>query len=135
MDSIVWNIAAFLSPPQFSGLSLSSSWGENSLLQVLPGRTAGLLLVGMGWLGYSMMATVSLRYCRSCCGVGMVAIRQVGSHWARSRCPQCKRSKTLVRLPNKFKRLQRHLSCCSRLDSFPNRPPMATYVVDFAGCE
>jgi hypothetical protein len=60
MDSIVWNIAAFLSPPQFSGLSLSSSWGENSLLQVLPGRTAGLLLVGMGWLGYSMMATVSL---------------------------------------------------------------------------
>jgi hypothetical protein len=41
-------------------LSLSSSWRENSLLQVFAVATVGLSLVGIGWLGYSLLAFLAL---------------------------------------------------------------------------
>ena len=41
-------------------LTLSSSWRENSLLQVFAVATVGLSLVGIGWLGYSLLAFLAL---------------------------------------------------------------------------
>jgi len=60
MDSIVWNIAAFLSPLVLVAFLCRQAGEKIRYSEFLLGRTVGLLLVGIGWLGYSMLTTLAL---------------------------------------------------------------------------
>ena len=65
-------------------LSLSSSWRENSLLQVFAVANRGFVARGHR-LARLFAAGIPRadRYCRSVERVGVVGLRQVVSHWAR----------------------------------------------------
>jgi hypothetical protein len=67
MDSIIWNIAAVLSPLIL--LTFFCHQGGEKIRKSkflpwrtvgLPWRTVGLSLVGIGWLGYSLLAFLAL---------------------------------------------------------------------------
>jgi hypothetical protein len=64
--------------------SLSSSWRENSLLQVFAVANRGFVARGhrLAWLFAAGIPRAD-RYCRSVKRVGVVDLRQVVSNWAR----------------------------------------------------
>jgi hypothetical protein len=60
MDSIIWNIAAVLSPLILLTFLCHQAGEKIRYSKFLPWRTVGLSLVGIGWLGYSLLAFVAL---------------------------------------------------------------------------
>jgi hypothetical protein len=57
---MAWNIAAVLLPP-FVLAFLSHQAGERiRCSKFLPGRALGLSLIGIGWLGYSLLTFLAL---------------------------------------------------------------------------
>jgi hypothetical protein len=60
MDSIIWNIAAVLSPLILLTFFCHQGGEKIRKSKFLPWRTVGLSLVGIGWLGYSLLAFLAL---------------------------------------------------------------------------
>ena len=60
MDSIIWNIAAVLSPLILLTFLCHQGGEKIRNSKFLPWRTVGLSLVGIGWLGYSLLAFLAL---------------------------------------------------------------------------
>ena len=60
MDSIIWNIAAVLSPLILLTFFCHQGREKIRKSKFLPWRTVGLSLGGIGWLGYSLLAFLAL---------------------------------------------------------------------------
>ena len=60
MDSIIWNIAAVLSPLILLTFLCHQAGEEIRYSKFLPWQTVGLSLVGIGWLGYSLLTFLML---------------------------------------------------------------------------
>ena len=60
MDSITWNIAAVLLPLILLAFLCHQAGEKIRYSKFLPNRTLGLSLVGIGWLGYSLLAFLML---------------------------------------------------------------------------
>jgi hypothetical protein len=60
MDSIIWNIAAVLSPLILLTVLCHQAGEKIRYSKFLPWRAVGLSLVGIGWLGYSLLAFLAL---------------------------------------------------------------------------
>jgi hypothetical protein len=60
IDSIIWNIAAILSPLILLAFLCHQAGEKIRYSKFLPWRTVGLSLVAIGWLGYSLLAFLAL---------------------------------------------------------------------------